>query len=455
MLARRLFAGLVLLSSAVLAQSRIPGDHPILSSGPMVGSTSETAVSLWVQTKRAAEVQFCCWPEAATDTGDGLGRRFSERVSTRAANGYCAQIRMSGLQFGTRFRYELRIDGEVVPRPYPLTFQTLTHWRWRTDPPDFSMAIGSCAYVNEAPYDRPGKPYGGDPMIFEAIAAEKPDFMLWLGDNVYYREPDWTDVAAMDRRYAHSRAVRELQPLLGAVHHYAIWDDHDYGPDDSDWTFPLRPAALEIFKRYWANPSYGLPEAPGTFFHFNWADVDIFCLDDRYYRSSDRAPKTPAKTMWGDVQRRWLLDALSTSQAPFKLVVNGGQILNPLPKKEALNVFPEDERFLFEGLRERNITGVVFLSGDVHHAELIQRAREGTYRLLDFTSSPLTSGFHPVDEKERASPARVEGTLVEDARNFGVLRFDGKGPERRLTMECRDAEGKLRWKHVVTAAELR
>lgn len=35
----------------------------------------------------------------------------------------------------------------------------------------------------------------------------------------------------------HSRSVAELQPFLASTHHYAIWDDHDYGPNDSDRGF--------------------------------------------------------------------------------------------------------------------------------------------------------------------------------------------------------------------------
>ena len=47
------------------------------------------------------------------------------------------------------------------------------------------------------------------------------------------------------------------RPLLRHAPQYAIWDDRDFGPSDSDRTFPLREASGAIFERYWANPSYG------------------------------------------------------------------------------------------------------------------------------------------------------------------------------------------------------
>ena len=59
------------------------------------------------------------------------------------------------------------------------------------DPPAFSFVTGSCAFINEAKYDRPGKPYGGGYEIFESMAADDPDMMLWLGDNIYLREVDF------------------------------------------------------------------------------------------------------------------------------------------------------------------------------------------------------------------------------------------------------------------------
>ena len=98
--------------------------------------------------------------------------------------------------------------------------------------PDFRFVIGSCAYINDPPYDRPGEPYGGEYEIFEQIAAQRPDFMIWLGDNVYLREPDWNSEAGILYRYTHTRSLPQLQKLLRICPHYAIWDDHDFGPND-------------------------------------------------------------------------------------------------------------------------------------------------------------------------------------------------------------------------------
>jgi hypothetical protein len=124
-------------------------------------------------------------------------------------------------------------------------------------------ATGSCAYINEAAYDRPGNPYGSEYEIFEAINESKPDFMIWLGDNMYLREPDWNSWTGITKRWTHSRSVPEMQPLLASAHHYAIWDDHDYGPNNSDRGWWNKNQTYEAFQLFWANPSYGIGDMKG------------------------------------------------------------------------------------------------------------------------------------------------------------------------------------------------
>jgi alkaline phosphatase D len=216
----------------------------------------------------------------------------------------------------------------------------------------------------------------------------------------------------------------------------------------------LKREALEIFKSYWANPVYGLEGAPGVFFQFTWADVDFFMLDDSYYRTPDDAPETPDKTMFGKTQLRWLKDALFASRAPFKIIANGSQMLNPQPGGEAFSKFKQEQAEFLGWMKSAKINGVLFLSGDVHRSELMRLNDPNFYPLYDYSSSPLTAGPY-TPARAAANPALVEGTLVTGKRNFGLLRFEGARKERTLTMECYDKTGKLLWKHEVKASELR
>lgn len=411
----------------------------------MIGHVTETEVSLWARTKVPARVAFKYWPE-----GNLEAARWSKTVTTRQEDALCTTIRIGGLPFGAGYRFAISINGDLAPLPYKTAFRTQPHWRWRRPPPDLTVAFGSCAYVNDPPFDRPGSPYGDEDFgIFDTIAETKPDLMLWVGDNVYFRETDWSSESGMRARYAKSRGIPDVQPLLATCPQYATWDDHDFGPDNSDWTNPLRGAALRTFKLFWANPGYGLEKTPGVFTRFTWSDVEFFLLDDRYHRSPNEAPKT----MWGSEQLRWLTDALTSSDHAFKVVVNGNQVWNMHSPHETAVRYNEDVKRLATVIEQRRIDGVVFLSGDRHHTELLKVGER--VPVYEFTSSPLLSGLHTeVTEQEQKNPQRVEGTFFNAERNFGLVRFTGKDAERTVTFECIDKDGLSRWTHAVKLSAL-
>ena len=412
----------------------------------MHGFIDQSSMTLWVQTERAARVAVDLHPESAP------AKRRRYEGAARAEDDFALRLRLAGLEPGTRYRYQVSVDGKPAGELGAFTTQPL--WQYRTEPPEFAVAIGSCAYVNDQ-YSRPGPPWGGEFWIYDAIAAKNPDLMVWMGDNVYFREPEWTSLEGMSGRYRAYRAAPELRKLLRAAAHVAIWDDHDFGPNDSDGSFPLKESALEAHKRYWPNPSHGLPGVPGVFGLVTWGDADFFLLDNRFYRYPNRYPPTPEKAMFGRGQLEWLKQALVASRATFKVIVAGGQLWNSRNKYESFFNYPAEQRALAEWLLERKVEGVLFLSGDRHFTELLRLERPGTYALHEFTSSPLTAGpFREAPAEEREHPSLVPGTFVTE-RSFGMLRFAGPRRERTVTLEAYGSDGRLLWQHRIAAAELR
>jgi alkaline phosphatase D len=417
-----------------------------LQAGPMVGYSEMREVLLWAQTTAAANVHFVYW-----DTAAPAVRRRTAGETTRAEDAFTTRQVASLLEPARGYAYELWIDGVPVSVAHPLRFQTQSLWQWRTDPPPFRIAVGSCFYVNEAAYDRPGAPYGGDYHIITAIAHARPDAMLWLGDNTYYREVDWYARSGMLHRYTHTRSLPELQPLLGSTHHYAIWDDHDFGPNDSDRSWSRKETALDVFRLFWGNPAYGVGGRAGVTTMFQWGDVEFFLLDNRY----DRTPnlrRAPDNTVLGAEQFQWLIDALISSRAPFKFVAIGGQVLNPRAEHETYaNVSPAERQRLIDAITAQNIPGVIFLTGDRHLTELTRIDRSGDYPLYDLTVSPLTAGPFATGT---ANPASVPGTLVTQ-RNFALLDFSGPRQDRVVRISIRDPAGTELWSRSIRAAELR
>jgi len=439
---------LVALTALVLAIS-----GPVAAEAPqspsvsvMHGFVDQSSMTLWVQTEREARVAVTV--QAASDASGG---RRVEGV-TRADDDFALHLRLVDLVPGTRYRYEITFDGGRAADTG--SFTTQPRLLPDADPPDFSVAIGSCAYLTDA-LDRPGPPLGGGYEIFDSIAAKRPDFMLWLGDNVYFREPELASLAGMSARYRAYRTAPALRTLLRATAHAAIWDDHDFGPNDSDGSFAMKDAALAAFKRYWTNPSYGLPNVPGVFGKLAWGDVDFFLLDDRYHRYPNHHPPTPDKVMFGAAQLDWLKQSLIDSRATFKLIVAGGQMWNSRNRYESFLNYPAESRALAQWLADRRIEGLLFLSGDRHFSELLRIERSGIYPLYEFSSSPLTSRpFVNLSAAERANPEAVPSTIVTE-RSFGMLRFAGARNARTVALEAYSTSGELLWQRRIAAAELR
>lgn len=423
-------------------------NEALLQSGPMLGYSEMKEVLLWIQTKKTAKVKFEYWEK------ENPKIRFSTKeIVTQEKDIFTAKLIADKVNPGKKYSYELFINSVKVNRPYKMEFQTQPMWKWRTEPPEFNVAMGSCTYVNDPPYDRPGKPYGGSNEIFKSIYSKSPDIMLWLGDNVYLREADWTSKTGINNRYTHTRALPEMQPVLASSHNYAILDDHDFGPNDADRSYRNKNDTLNAFKLFWGNPTYGLSEKSGVYSKFEWGDVEFFLLDDRTFKTPNKR-KTGKQELLGEEQLEWLIDSLVSSSATFKVIVIGGQVLNPvvLDFIEDYSKFPEEKEKLLNAIEREKIKGVVFVTGDRHQSELTMLKREGTYPLYDFTVSPLTAG--PYDSSKENNFLRVPDTLYAD-HNFGFMNFSGTKNDRKLTFTLFNREGKELWKKELKASELK
>ncbi|MBI1193100.1 MAG: alkaline phosphatase family protein [Bacteroidetes bacterium] len=410
--------------------------------GLMLGHITYREAKLWVRADRACTAIWECWPVDAP-------------LEVRAA-----QLSLDGSDFflGTLTATLLQPDQAYNSRIYLIAqdgnrseaesvpFHTALVWQFQDSLPTLRFAAGSCTYINEPGYDRPGKPYGGDYRIFGSIADQAPDAMFWLGDNTYLRDPDFSSRSGVYHRYAHTRATPEMQRLLRIAPNYAIWDDHDFGPNDADGSFAHKQWTLDAFRDFWANPSYGAAGITGTMSAFSWADVDVFLLDNRWHRSPNGA-KTFAPTLLGAAQEDWLIASLLNSKATFKLVLMGGQLLNTAAVWETYqNLAPEERQRLLQRMDQEGIRGVVVLSGDRHHSEISRLELPGGAWVYDLTVSPLTSGAHK--PKEEHNSLLLPGSLLEQ-RNFAMLEIIGGKGRRVLNVRFHDVDGALLFEHAI------
>ncbi|WP_229331220.1 alkaline phosphatase D family protein [Flavobacterium ammonificans] len=422
----------------------------LLQSGPMVGYCEMTEAVIWAQTTKEASVRVDYYAK------DKPAEVFSSKTYKSSENNYFTNhIVLTQLQQGKEYHYDLLINNQKIALPYDTSFSSKKLWQWREKAPDFTIALGSCSYISEEALDRPGKPYGSNYSIFESIAKINPDIMLWGGDNVYLREADWDSKSGIYHRYTHSRALKEMQPLLASTQNIAIWDDHDFGPDDSDRSFYNKYTTQQAFKDFWANKSYGMDaeQKEGIFSSYNWSDAELFLLDNRFFKSPNKR-QTGEKTMLGSAQIQWLIDALTYSKASFKIIVIGGQVLNTEAVFENYENYKSEKDFLLSEILANQIKGVVFISGDRHFTELSTLKRPNTYPLYDWTVSPLTSGHGNVERiTKEPNTNRVPGSLFAQ-HVFGTLSFSGEKETRQMKMSLFDKDGAELWNKTILKSEL-
>lgn len=404
----------------------------------MLGDLRSDSVRIWAAAKAPGTYTLELAKKSARHSWepalDAVGQKVELRMDGRRLYGQC---QITGLDADTTYRYRLVKNGLPQHGLNEQSFHTLPD---DGQPFSFRVAFGSCAGDWGA---NPSQP------IFRAIERMKPDAFLWLGDNVYYglKGEEWNDPAAMEARWKFQRAMPSLQALLANTPHYAVWDDHDYGPNNSDSTYPLRDFSLDLFTSYWPNPAAGLDGPDGVFFRFEIGPVEFFMLDVRYDRDVLK-PATPApKSLLSDVQWEWLENGLQSSTADFKVIASGMQVLSTYHRFETWNLYPEERMRLLNFLNENSIAGAFMISGDRHIGEALRLEREGTYPLLEFTSSPLAAGIGEAEPDQQVDE-RIPGTLAAE-ENFGILDFHFQGSHPELSFRLHDVYGEPIGRQVV------
>ena len=304
---------------------------------------------------------------------------------------------------------------------------------------DICFLFGSCVF----PYPILWLTGKKKELIFNSMAKHEKDFMIWLGDNVYYLLGEWKSAEKMHKKNLKTRLKPKLNSFMKSCPQYAMWDDHDFGSNNDDGSNVSKYESLDIFKQYWVNPYYGLDTVEGTFTHFSHSDADFFMLDTRFYANESG--------LLGEAQFECLKARLLESKANFKFILSGMQILTDNPSEEDMGDFGTTKEDLLEFLKLNKISGVILISGDRHYGELVKLERKGTYPLFEITSSPLTAIVNP--NYTRKNILRVENTLIRK-QNFGKIHLLGEDVNRKCRLELYDRDGKSFWQYDVFLSEL-
>lgn len=406
----------------------------------MIGGIQQTSAVVWLQTDSVSQIEAAAWPLAG-------GPPVKATARTAAQTGFAVALKLEPLRPGAEYYYQVWQDGQRLLPEFPrTTFSTAPAF---ADTAAFTFQIGSCALY--APEYRGLRKSRRKQRIFRAMGAREADFMLWLGDNIYTRPGDRRNETTLRARYRRNRGQPEKARFLATRGHFAIWDDHDFGPNDGSGAYPGKALSRKVFREQWPNPRPEPDTLETLTTTFAWGDCAFFLLDDRYL--NDRRPESAA--LAGKAQTDWLLRGLTASQARFKFVAVGLQVFTTVKIGETWQRDAPRELFaLVDSIRARQIPGVVFLSGDRHFSELTVYPDETGehYPLYNLTASALSSPpFWPL--LWTINRYRVKGCAF-GGNNFAELTVSGPADNRRLKIRVFDRDGALQWAKTISYREL-
>jgi len=282
-----------------------------------------------------------------------------------------------------------------------------------------TFAMGSCAELSDPESE----------LIFTHIESKKPDFFFWLGDNTYYANGEWNDSIRMAENWRRRHASPPLAHMMQSTSQRAIWDDHDFGPNDADSTYALKGLSAKIFSSVFKETPFSLAQFGDLRWQERRESVLIIGLDDRTHRG-------PVGTqVIGNQQLDWVSEVLKSNyDASLVFIALGSQVLNLFESFENMARYPKERLELLK--RCAQFPGqVVFLTGDRHHGEIEEATFQGK-RFIEVCSSPLTSKVFEPSSFEASANTTIRGNPVNQ-KHFTVIKVS----EKKLDIEYFSSEG--------------
>lgn len=283
------------------------------------------------------------------------------------------------------------------------------------------------------------------PLLREAAEREQ-DLFIFLGDNVY---ADARTPSRFEEAYSQLAESPDFRALQSVTRTLAIWDDHDYGVNDSGAGYGFRQASEEAFLEFWDVPADDpRRDRPGIYtagrFGPRGRRLQIILLDTRRFRSPllrgnatpegeyegpYRPNRDPEATLLGEAQWKWLEEELQ-KPADLRIIASSIQVLVEHHGWESWANFPAERERLFALLRGTDAleAPLLFVSGDRHFGELTRReirGGENPLTLCEITSSGINRSY-PRDWALTENRYRVGAGLRE--YNFGEIKIDWDAP---------------------------
>jgi phosphodiesterase/alkaline phosphatase D-like protein len=155
--------------------------------------------------------------------------------------------------------------------------------------------------------------------VFDAVRTSGARSLIHLGD-MHYNNLTINDQACYRTTYDEVFAQSRQHQLYRTIPSAYVWDDHDYGPNNSDGSSPGHDAACAVYRA--RVPHYPLVDTAVTApIHQTWdiGRVRFIMTDQRSAASLKSATDNSSKTMLGAAQKTWFKNLIANSSG--KMIV--------------------------------------------------------------------------------------------------------------------------------------
>ncbi len=336
----------------------------------------------------------------------------TEWLEAKAENDFTHHFRIDGLTPSTVYYFEVQtssLDGTLRHKSLNGRFETAPPADQYADV-TFTAVTGQSNRDNDAPDGY---------KIYKSMLDLTPKFIVPTGDTVYY-DSDAPLATSIDLARFHWHRMYSFPSLVRfhlSVPGYWEKDDHDSYHNDNwpgmsreymgtfSWEQGLQVYAEQV-------PMSDLPYRT-----FRWGKgLQVWVVEGRDFRSPNRAPDGPDKSIWGDVQKSWLMETLLASDADWKVLVSPTPIVGPDRSNKSdnhANTAFRHEGDEFRNWAKENLPENFFIvCGDRHWQ--YHSVHPGT-GVQEFSSGPATdehAGGTPGEDKQYHRFHRVAGGFV-------------------------------------------
>ena len=305
--------------------------------------------------------------------------------------------------------------------------------------------------------------------VLEQVVRKDPDIFIYLGDNIY---SDTYNMDTLRANYKLLEAKPEFKKLKAKMPLYAVWDDHDFGWNDSGRHYPFKKESKDIFLDFFGDQgdsSVYLHEGiyHTAYFGEKGKRIQIIFPDLRTFRDKllpyngnrkgdarfnyelEYSPYTTSdSTMMGEAQWQWMEEQLKVP-SDLRIIASSTQFEITHNGYEAWANFPHEQKRMLELIKKTKADGVLFLSGDVHYAEISKLKEPDLYPIYDITASGITSTWHFATPNDN----RIDGAIMEN--HFGLLSINWNVADPEIIMQIHDVAGKERISRSIKLSELK